>query len=278
MKRMILAAIAALSLSSCAPQAYTMYLQTRQPSDSGVDMDGKTMAVVYLEDGSSRDSLYNNCVADGLASGLEKEYFNGETAVDLFSIVSTDDYTSKDSLTRLILDMDVDIVFLLTSPEFGQTVSESGKTKATSHLYVYDSMDRTDEVRQLNASYNLTSLDINALSFSTEAQKVGTAFSKKFINQWADDYCTVVYYDSDRWTTALMHAIDLEWDKAADIWLKLAQSSKSPVAQSCSAYNLALACYMQKEYALALEWLNQSDKLNPLSLSKSLRKRIQDKM
>jgi len=278
MKRLFLAALAAVSLVSCSPQAYTMYLQMREPSDSGVDMDGKTMAVVYLEDGSTRDSLFNNCVADGLASGLEKEYFNSETAVDLFSIVSNDDYSSKDSLTRLLLDMDVDIVFLVDRPEFSDTVSESGKTKTTSHLYVYDSMDRKDEVRELNASYNLTSADPEMRSFPVEAQKVGTAFSKKFINTWKDEVYVVIYYSTEKWDNALMHATELEWDKAADIWLQLVGSSKSPVAQSCAAYNIALACYMQKEYKLALEWLDQSDKLNPISLSKNLRKRIQDKM
>ncbi|MCQ2163735.1 MAG: DUF6340 family protein [Bacteroidales bacterium] len=278
MKRMILAAFAALSLASCSPQAYVMYLQTRQPSDSGVDMDGKTMSIVYLENGTGRDSLYNNCVADGLASGLEKEYFNSEAAVDLFSIVTKDDYSSKDSLARLLLDMDVDIVFLLDRPEFADNVSASGKTKVTSHLYVYDSMDRKDRVCDLNASCNLTSVDVNDAVFAKEAQKVGAAFSKKFINTWTDESFCLLYYDGTKWTNALVYANDLEWDKAADIWLGLAADSKSPVARSCAAYNLALACYMQKEYSLALEWLAQSDKLNPLSVSKDLRKRIQDKM
>lgn len=275
---MFLAALAAISLASCSPQAYTMFLQTRQPSDSGVDMDGKTMAIVYLENGSSRDSLYNNCVADGLASGLEREYFDGESAVDLFSIVSQEDYTSKDSLMRLLLDMDVDIVFMIDRPQFADSVSASGKTKTTTHLYVYDSMDRKDEVRTINASYNLTSLDVNELCFATEAQKVGDALSKKFINRWADDSFTVIYYDGDKWTRALSYAMDLEWSKAADLWLTLVGNSKSPVAQSCAAYNLALACFMQREYGLAMEWLDQSDKFNPLSVSKSLRKRIQEKM
>lgn len=278
MKRLFIAAIAALCLTSCSPQAYTMYLQTRQPSESGVDMDGKTMAIVYIEDGSSRDSLFNNCVADGLASGLEKEYFGGEAAVDLFSIVSKDDYTSKDSLARLLLDMDVDVLFLLDRPQFSDAVSETGKVRTTSRLYVYDSMDREDVVRHLNATYNLTSVDVNQLCFSTEAQKFGTSFSKKFLNTWADDFLTLVYYDSDKWTKALAYSENMEWDKAAELWLQLVNSSKSPVAQSCAAYDLALACYMQKEYRLALDWLDQSDKLNPLSLSKSLRKRIQDKM
>lgn len=278
MKRLILAALAALSLASCSPQAYTMYLQTRQPSDSGVDMDGKTMAIVYLEDGSSRDSLFNNCVADGLASGLEKEYFNGESSVELYSIVSQENYTSKDSLMRLLLDMDVDIVFMLDRPLYSDSVTTTGKTCTTTNLYVYDSMDRKDEVRVLNASRNVTPFDVDGLSFAAEAQKVGDALSKKFINTWSDDFFTVIYYDGDKWTKALAFASDLEWDKAAEIWLELAANSKSPVAQSCAAYDLALACFMEREYSLALEWLAQSDRLNPLSVSKSLRKKIQDKM
>lgn len=278
MKRLFTAALAALSLVSCSPTAYTMYLQSRQPSDSGVDMDGKTMAIVYLENGSAQDSLFNNCVADGFASGLEKEYFGGETAVDIFSIVSQDDYSSKDSLMRLLLDMDVDIVFMVDRPVFSDTLSSTGKTKVASHLFVYDSMDKKDEVRMLNAAYNMSSMDVNSATFPVEAQKMGLAFSKKFINTWADEYATVIYYDSEKWTDALAYAADLEWDKAADKWLKIVSTAKSPVAKSCACYNLALACYMQKEYSLAIEWLDQSDKLNPLTVGKNLRKRIQDKM
>ena len=272
MKRILIAAAAALSLVSCMPQVYTMYLQTRTPSDSGVDMDGKTMAIVYLEDGTSIDSLFNNCLADGLAQGLEKEYFGGETSVDVCSIVTDKQYSSKDSLVRLALDMDVDILFLVDRPQFNEASSQ-GKLQTKSLLYVYDTMGR-DSVYTLHATTNIVS-DLASSAFSKGAANMGNAFSTKFINGWKEDSFTVIYYDADKWTKALTYADNLEWDKAAEIWMNLATTCSNPDMKSCAAYDVALACYMNREYDLAMEWLAESDRLAPISdLTKTLRRKI----
>ena len=46
---------------------------------------------------------------------------------------------------------------------------------------------------------------------------------------------------------------------------------------SCAQYDTALACYMMRQYDLALEWLDLSDKTQVISLSEGLRKRILEK-
>ena len=272
MRKSLVAAAAALSLTSCMPQAYTMYLQMRQPSDSGIDMDGKNMAIVYLEDGSSRDSLFNNCLADGLAKGLEKEYFDGEMAVDVCSIITGEDYSSKDSLVRLALDMDADVLFVIDRPEFTQTQS-ADKLQSRVILHAYDTMGK-DEVKTLNATTNVPS-DITSTSFAKGAAKMGSAFSAKFINGWKEDSFTIVYYDTEKWLNALSYADSLEWDKAAEIWLELAQTAANPNVRSCAAYDMALACFMNREYDLSMEWLAESDRLAPISdLTPALRRKI----
>ena len=273
MKRIIFALAVLLSAASCSPQAYTLYLQTRKPSDSGIDMDGKTMAVVYLENGSSRDSLFNNCVADGFASGLESEYFEGDNAVDICSIVTDADYSSKDSLQRLLLDMDVDVLFLIDRPAFADSLTPSGKVKVTSLLHAYDALG-DDNVVTVNASTNVKPvLSMNSTT-PLEAQHLGRAFTGKFINTWQDEAVTLIYYDNTKWMKALEYAESLDWDMAADIWMDLAQTASSPQMRSCACYNMAVACYLQKRPDLAQEWLAQSDKLGKISLSASLRKKM----
>ena len=50
--------------------------------------------------------------------------------------------------------------------------------------------------------------------------------------------------------------------------------SKNPEKRACAAYNIALGCFMSGLPDLALEWLDRSDKDQPISISKDLRKKI----
>ena len=63
MKRILTFASVLVALVACSPQAYVMRLEMRNPSSSGLDLDNKSMAVVYLDNGTYRDSLFNNCFA-----------------------------------------------------------------------------------------------------------------------------------------------------------------------------------------------------------------------
>ena len=73
-----------------------------------------------------------------------------------------------------------------------------------------------------------------------------------------------------------MKADELKWDEAIDLWMDLARL-KNPTQSSCARYNIALGCYMLEQYDLALEWLDSSDKVLPLSLNRGLRRRIMAK-
>ena len=49
-----------------------MHLETRQPSKAGVDLAGKNLSVIYLEDGRAVQDGFNAYMAEGFASYLEK--------------------------------------------------------------------------------------------------------------------------------------------------------------------------------------------------------------
>ena len=117
-----LAAVAAVVLASCDPQAFSLNVEMRYPSKSGIDLAGKSVAVVYLEDNAQSDSVFCKYMANGFASALEKDYFSGEEAIPIYkrSKDGSANYASKESLVNMVMETGEDIVFLFDSPEFGE--------------------------------------------------------------------------------------------------------------------------------------------------------------
>ena len=278
MKRFLYFAAAVLMLAACSPQAYVLRLEMRNPSTSGLDLDNKSMAVVYLEDGTYRDSLFNNCFADGLAQGLEKEYFEGKRSVDIYSAYKEEgeNYTSKDSLQSLVMRLDKDVIFVVDTPEWG--IIDSEKAECSTRVYVYDSMNPKDEVKRATDKMNVAASLEEGSMLGSDAQMMGLRTAKPFINTWSPESHSVIYFDTfnDQWTHALLLASQMEWEQAREVWMELAQH-KDPLYASCAMYDTALACYMMRQYDLALEWLDLSDKTQVVSLSQGLRKRILEK-
>ena len=86
MKRSVLLAAALVLAVSCSPEIYTHYLEVRQPSDSGLDLSRKSMAVVYMDGNAPADSSFNRSVASALARALEEDYFGGEEVIGLYHV------------------------------------------------------------------------------------------------------------------------------------------------------------------------------------------------
>ena len=65
---------ALLTLASCAPQAFLIKPEMRAASKSGLNFNGKSMAVVYITDDDKRDDTFNSYLASGFATKLEEDY------------------------------------------------------------------------------------------------------------------------------------------------------------------------------------------------------------
>jgi tetratricopeptide (TPR) repeat protein len=269
-----LAVIGAASVS-CSPSAFVMQMESRKPSESGLDLAGKSMSVVYLESPDGRDSLFNNRAADALAYALEGDYFDGAEAVKVYNLVkdANGDYSSTDTLLQYVLLLDSDVVMILDTPELSESVT-GRSAPASSKLYVYDSMAGEDDgVTTLKSSAT-----VSGLEDVSRAMNIGNALAKPLRSQWESEQFTVLYFDGlgRKWIDAAMKADDMKWDEAIDLWMDLARL-KDRTQSSCARYNIALGCFMLGQYDLALEWLDSSDSILPLSLSKGLRKKILDK-
>lgn len=268
---MLVSVLVLFGLGSCTPTAYNLIYESRKPSDSGLDLGGKSMAVVYLESEDGRDSLYNNLFSDAFAQALEAEYFDGEVGVDVYHQLKEEgkDYSSVKEMSDMVINLGNDVIFLVDTPEY----SEDGKT-TLSKMYVYDSMSGgSDEVYKKSLSATATM----AVSQGAVARKLATSMAKDFLGNWSKESVILLCFDwEDEWIEAAVHANDMEWKEASDIWLSLL-GRKTGLARSAAEYNMAVACYIEDELDLATEWLERSDKDYAVSISSMLRQKIETK-
>lgn len=271
MRRITIALLSAACMfaASCSPSAYSLLVDMRYPSSSGIDLLGRSMSVVYLQSEDGSDSLWNHTLADSFVGKLEEYYFDGSLGVDFYQAVKdvNGDYSSRDSLVRYVMDTGSDVVFLIDTPTF--TGGQGSSTTAKNNIYVYDAMGKDDEVFTTAQSISISSNEDTA-----NASILGKALSGKFAGTWQKEQYSLLYFDwSNESIDAIIDAEDGKWAEAIDIWLRMLDSH-SEVDKSCAEYNIAVGCLMKGEYELASEWLDRSDADHPISLSSGLRKRI----
>ncbi len=299
---------AALMLVSCGPSKHAVHVEMRHPSKTGVSLAGKNVAVVYLEGDNAVSSEFCESMADGFAYTLEQDYGPG-TQMSIFRMRSLEgaDYSKKDSLFNILMDTGTDVVFLFDTVRFGtMTVGgpsrvsypsspdssfvSNGNIPYTMKLYCYDGMNKEDRVQAFGGTamarpevYSSGKDDSTVAtskawkSLGIEGWDAGVKIADSFKSQWKHEQYSIVYYEGEKWYAALEKAEQYDWKGAIDIWMDLL-STNDLMKRACAEYNISVACYMLGDYALAIEWLDLSDKENKLPLSDALRKRIDARM
>ena len=295
--------LAALALAACSPQTLTLSVDMRHPSKSGLDLAKKTMSIVYMDD-EKPDTTFSNGVASALARSLEEDYFGGNEAIGVYKIPT--DSVSLDLMHRLVIDTGDDVVFLLGPPSFGEVaLSENvalqqpvsvdsafiaqAQIPYAAKLFVYDSMDKEDRLQVFRGNSILRtqvySSGVTAPEFLKDkaleskelgAELVGKQISNRFVPTWKTEAYSLYYFEGwdDDWTQAAYLASEMEWKKAADIWMKKIGDGNY-TKRACACYNTALAFYMMGDLNLATKWLDRADQLGTPGLSPGLRKRIE---
>lgn len=302
MKSIKLAA-ALLCLAACSPQIYTVHLDVRQPSSSGMDLNRKSLAVVYMESPAPADSLFDHILASEMSVNLGMDYFGDAEAVGIYHSPLADT-VSLPLMRSLVMDTGEDVVFLVDS-HLGEVKLEGNKElrmatspdsthlcsaaiPLTSVLYVYDSMGK-DEVRRFNGSTTVrvgvfnngiipeeNLKDQAALHAGDAAESMAQRICSRFLTNWKTEGFSFYYfedYNADRWFDALDLVAAGQFAKAVDKWTPLLKGS-SELKRACASYNVALAFYMMEDMEMATRWLDQADRLENLTLSSGLRKRI----
>lgn len=306
MKRIVWLAAALLLAVSCSPEIYTSYVYVRKPSDSGLDLSRKTMALVYMDSDVPADTAFNRSMASAMARSLEEDYFDGEEVIGLYRIPKADSL-SLDMMHSLVMDTGEDVIFLITSAlgdvemETNQTVHNArsvdsayvcpAKLPLNTALYIYDSMG-DDVVRRFTGNTTLRPLVYNngmvpqenlkdqarLAAAGGEAERVGERLSRHFLSNWQTESFSFYYFDdfnSDEWLSALTSALDGKYAAAIDGWAPFLQGNDDR-QRACACYNIAQVFYFMENLDLATRWLDSADSLYPeLALNPGLRKRIE---
>ena len=293
---------------SCGPSKHAVQVEMRHPSRTGVDLMGKNVAVVYLENDNAVGTEFCESMADGFAYTLEQD--NGPaTAIAIYRMRVSDgaEYSRKDSLFNILMDTGSDIVFLFDTVKFGSmavggpskvtyavsadsSYVSTGSIAYTMKLYCYDGMGKEDKVQQYggtsmarpvaysNGKDDSTIATAKAWkSLGAEGWDAGVLVADSFKAQWKHEQYSIVYYDGEKWYNALDKAEQYDWKGAMEIWIDLL-STNDLMRRSCAEFNISVACYMLGDYQLATEWLDLSDKDNKLPISDAMRKRINSRM
>ena len=278
----------------------TMSVDMRYPSVSGHDLSRHSMAVVCMDEGR-QDSLFNAALATGLAESLENDYFGGKESIDIYRIPV--DTVTLDLMHSLVMDTGADVIFLFTPPQIDSIrltenapVDEAFMTVASipfrSRMVVYDSMGKEDKLypyagksvlrtavfnNGFTAPEYLRSMALQRLA--PQAESAGKRFSTDFLPTWKTENYSMYYYPTwnDEWVEAAYHAMDYDWQKAVKEWTALLNGGNEE-KRACACYNIALAFHMMGDQKLALRWIDEADKIWPLTLSPGLRKRIQARL
>ncbi len=294
---------------SCGPSKHAVHVEMRYPSRVGVELAGKNISVVYLENDDRVSTDFNESMADGFAYTLEQEYGTGNGSIGIYRMRQNPggDYSSKDSLFNILMDTGADLVFLFDTVKFGNmTVGgpskvayaaspdssyiNSGSIPYTLKLYCFDGMNKDEKVQAFGGT-SLAKPEVysNGTDDSTIATKkawnalgaegwnAGLEVADAFKSQWKHEQYSILYFEMPAWYEALEKAEGYDWKGAMDIWLGLLETNDL-MKRSCAAYNISVACYMLGDYHLATAWLNRSDADNKLPLSDALRKRIVSRM
>ena len=312
MKRNVLLFLSLLpALAGCGPQLFTMRLEMRRPSASGLELDGKSLAVAYVDGGSPLDSAFGQHFCLQLAESLEKDYAGGAQAVRLYRIPATGNerYSTRDSLQRLVMDLDADVVFVSARPQVhsctasvrtpvtGAASPDSAYTaeaalRMSYRVYIYDSMNAADKPlfftgdRQASAKIWLRG-DEKVEALAARATSAATLIAGPAASRvhallaptWKEEAFPIYYYDvyGGHWEEASRHAEACRWKEAVQEWLQCLDT-RNLERRSCAAYNLATACFLMGDARLALEWLDRSDKDLKLPTSGKLRARIEERL
>lgn len=297
-----------LFISSCSPLRHSIHVEMRYPSKSGMELLGKNIAVVQLENDNSQANSFAEGMADGLAYSLEQEYGTGEGSVGIYKMRVTPggDYSSRDTLINLVIDTGSDLVFLIDTVEMGElkmggpssisavispdsSYLSTGTLPFKMKLHCYDAMNPEDKVSSFSGGstavpyaysdgkQSASVIRERAIASLPELGfEAGKTVSASFKSQWRHEQYSILYYESQPWYDALNYAEQYAWKNAMEIWIELLDT-KDMMKRSCAAYNLSVASYMSGDYDLAEEWLKRSDEDNKLPLSDAMHKRINER-
>jgi len=289
--------IALLLAGGCGPMINILEVDVRQPASRPMNIMGREMAVFtpLYDSITLSDSVLMNRYAQSLADGLALQARLPKGAVPLFihhtGSESLGTLDQPDYAHRLALETETDLLFMVDSVTIGGfLVNDNAYLLAPIQavVRVYDAelvrFTRYIPIR-VTAAWDIgdqadkETITIPRSAFidlQRAAVYMGEQTARSFMDQWETQDRVVFVFDKLKWNRAYDHALAFEWDKAMEIWLELLKSNNTKEV-ACAAFNVALACEMQGNFALAEKWLDLSQKTLDMAETRYYRDMLQER-
>ncbi len=264
------AALAVAAAVSCSPQVYDVTMEMRYPSSSGLNLTGKTVALVYPKGLTPEEMQLTGSLAAALADKLDEAYPESDST-QLFTVPYNGDFAkmaAPDSLVNLVLKTDADVVFLFGHPSEFEAGYRQGGIRLP--LWCYDSLGGED------ASVKSFTIAADAgADASLSGKNIGDRISSSFVPTWREEEFGIWYRDDSAWSDALVKALDFKWEEAVKSWMAILDTTKDSYFRACLEYNIGLGCFMMGNRELAIQWLTQSSAECSSDRTASLISRVQ---
>ena len=272
-------------------------LQVLKPARQPVEFTGRTPAIyamLYVTDTNGErhtfhnDSLHTVEAAIGIKETLEEFESLADYDVPVYNFYAfCADTTACADNIEVITDNDLLILVknITVTPfqqverrytdSYGDYFYVGSYAVYTAAFAVYDTITHTYshtetlsdtliwDKNTLNTEQALAELPTTAEAAQFAAAEAGKLYARRLAPYWLTVqrfFFVPSYKDLQQ---AATHAENAEWNEAMKIWEQYAgHNNRKTAAQS--AFNMALACEVNGDYELALEWLQYAEKLYPV--------------
>ena len=265
--------------AACSPQTFSVQLEKRQKL-SGPDVAGKSVSV-FCTGATPEDMAVSVSIAEGFATALEEDYFDGERGIRIFAVDSL--IPTRESILSVLMESGSDVVFVMVPGiKPAEASFQDGKwgelIPVELRLFVYDSLGE-DSVKQYVGTTSFFDPNYDP-GYSEEgikaAEGIGAAAAQRFLSKWASAQYSFYYQSTfnSAWDDATEAVSNLDWKKAISCWMSLLDT-KNVLTRSSLEYNIAAGLHLSGNNKLAVKWLELSEMDATMALQPGLRKRIE---
>ena len=284
------------SAATAADDYRVVSLQVLKPARQPVAFTGRTPAIyamLYVTETNGEqhtfrnDSLHTVEAAIGIKETLEEFESLADYDVPVYNFYAfcADTATCPDSI-EVITDNDLLILVknITVTPfqrverrqadGYGDYFYVGSYAVYTAVFEVYDTITRTYSRREtlsdtlawdkntLNTEQALAELPSTAEAAQFAAAEAGKLYARRLAPYWLTVQRFFFVPSNKDLQQAATHAENSEWSEAMKIWERYAGHNNRKTAAQAS-FNMALACEVNGEYELSLEWLQYAEKLYP---------------
>jgi hypothetical protein len=284
------------SVASAADDFRVVSLQILKPARQPVSFTGRSPAIyamLYITEINGEQHAFRNDstqvveAALGIKETLEEFEALADYDVPVYNFYSfcADTTHCADSI-EVITDNDLLIIVKnitivpyqrieRRTDDYSDYFNVGSYAVYTATFEVYDTITREYSHREtltdtllwdkntLNAEQALTELPSTAEAAQFAATEVGKLYARRLAPYWLTVQRFFFVPSQRDLERAATHAENEEWGEAMKIWEQYAgHNNRKTAAQS--AFNMALACEVNGNYELSLEWLQYAEKLYPI--------------